>query len=251
MVAHDPRFGGRAVRGPTCCRRRVACWAGRPSPAPAPWLALAYGALVGMPASGSIVLVIRNRSRSGCDARSASSRRRFRFACSAQRSASRWPRCNTCDARPRMVFRCGGRCGGEARRGADREWGIRCGRSINALLGPWLIVAPKFLGPDWVTSGQIVGPLILASALTAAWERPACLTPARLPWRRLAAHRAVVHPADGPAAPEQPGGRGAPHSVLVGAPERPWRYCGGWGCAIGAQGATGRTRSRYHGIRCR
>ena len=106
---------------------------------------------------------------------------------------------------------------------------------VNALLGLWLIVAPAFLGAGGATSGRIAGPLILASALTAAWEPTRPLRWLTLlggiwlfvgPWfigltglpllNSLVVGLAIVALA------------------LVGAPYRPWRYGGGWGRVFGA-----------------
>jgi NAD(P)-dependent dehydrogenase (short-subunit alcohol dehydrogenase family) len=110
---------------------------------------------------------------------------------------------------------------------------------VNALLGLWLIVAPAFLGSVGATSGRIAGPLILASALTAAWE------PARpLRWLTLLGGVWLVV---GPWLIRLTGlplinsgvvGLAVVALALVGAPYRPARYGGGWGRLLG-QGAAG------------
>ena len=111
---------------------------------------------------------------------------------------------------------------------------------INALLGLWLIVAPAFLGAGGATSGRVVGPVILASALTAAWEptRP-------LRWITLLGGVWLLI---GPWFIKLTGlpllnslvvGLAIVALALVGAPYRPWRYGGGWGRVIGMQGGKG------------
>jgi len=109
----------------------------------------------------------------------------------------------------------------------------------NALLGLWLIVAPAFLGAGGATSGRVAGPLILASALTAAWEptRP-------LRWITLLGGVWLLI---GPWFSKLTGlpllnslvvGLAIVALALVGTPYRPARFGGGWGRVLG-RGAAG------------
>ncbi len=106
---------------------------------------------------------------------------------------------------------------------------------VNALPGLRLIVAPAFLGAGGATGGRVAGPLILASALTAAWEptRPLrWMTLLGGVWLRIGPWFIALTGL--PLLNSLVVGLAIVALALVGAPYRPWRYGGGWGRVIGA-----------------